>query len=319
YYSVARLQSLFKKAGPHIQKKSPTYQMSYQLLQDYLDTILIEDHPTSLPEIKSRLSTLSDFCISCHTQDNKFRSLFIGTEGVLFESNLARADFNYATRNYREAHKDYEKHLLLTHNLKETDILNVLYRILSIYTQILNKPKEGIDALNQIESKKIFSDNIVKYIRNSKYALSELHAAKSNQEQNISFNDLNGYVTQYLGSNNLGQAIIFSSAAEKVERLWLRGALFRYLNNSPKENEMPYILYWLALCDISLGYGYDYTFADFYVKQCITRYPSHPFAKFCFSEYEKYVKFYFTTPAEPILPFEINNELKKLKSHLKIK
>ena len=312
-----RLQSLFKSAEPHILKKSPTYHMSYQLLSDYLDAIIDKNNPSSLTLIKSRLSTLSDFCVSCHTQDNKLRTLFSGIQDNVFNSSLARAEFNYATRNYHKAHEYYEKHLIFKPNLTDSEAFNGLFKIISIYTQILNQPVKAREAMNKLERENIFSPEVIKYIKESKLALTDLQATTANEKHLLSFHDIEKYVDLFLGGVNARQGIIFSTPQEEIQRLWLRGQLFRYLNIDPKPDEIPHLLYWLALCDRSLGHGYDYTLADFYIKQCITRYSDHPMAQHCFNEHKDYLEFFYTTPTEPILPFEVNEELKKLERYLK--
>jgi len=312
-----QLHGHFEAAKPHIQKKSPTYQMSYQLLSDYLSAVVDKDNPFSTEQVKSRLSTLSDFCISCHTQDNKFRTLFSDSQDKLFDSSLARAEFNYATRNYSKAHEHYEKHLIFSPKLKDNDVLQALFKILSIYTQILNQPEKAIDAFKQVEKEKAFSPEVTKYVSEVKRALLDLQTAHAKDKDILPYYDIEKYVAIYLGGVNARQGIIYSTPQEEVQRLWLRGQLFRYLNRDPKPNEIPNILYWLALCDRSLGHGYDYTLADFYIKQCITRYSSHPVARQCFNEHKDYLKFYYTTPNEPILPFEVNDELKKLERFLR--
>ena len=130
------------------------------------------------------------------------------------------------------------------------------------------------------------------------------------------FSELQKLASEILMDANAGEPLTGLNARNEVERLWLRGQLFRYLNSGAGKNEVPYILYWLALCDRSIGYGYDYTLADFYLKQCVKRYPRHPMARTCFNDYKNYVTFYFTTPLESVLPIEIDRELKELESYL---
>ena len=317
YRLTNQLQTLFESAEPHILKKSPTYHLSYQLLSDYLNAIVDKNNLSSLTQVKSRLSTLSDFCISCHTQDNKLRTLFSAIQDNNFNNSLARAEFNYATRNYGKAHEHYVKHLIFNPKLNDSEVLNGLFKILSIYTQILNQPVKALEAMNQLEKEKTFSPEVIKFIKESKRALTELQATTANEKKLLSFSEIEKYITLYLGGVNARQGIIFSTPEEEIQRLWLRGQLFRYLNNNPKPDEIPHLLYWLALCDRSLGHGYDYTLADFYIKECITRYSAHPMAQHCFNEHKDYLKFYYTTPTEPILPFEVNEELKKLERYLK--
>lgn len=314
--SVRRLQLLFRQAEPFILEKSPTYHMSYQILQDYLDSIITADNPVFLPQIKYRLETLSDFCVSCHTQDNKFRTLFSGVKSPKLASNLAYAEFNYATRNYLIAKDYYEKHLLLSRNLVDSDVLKTLHRLLSIYIQILNKPQDILPLVDKLKSNSIFSKDIQRYLDGVSNTLETHITEKLYENDVVSFRELQKFVTQYLGDSNFQQPFIISTPKIEMDRLWLRGLLFRYLNAGPKTDEMPQLLYWLALCDRSLGYGYDYALADFYIKQCITRYSSHPFARRCFSEYKSFVKFYFTSPTEPVIPIEIDRELKALEKYL---
>lgn len=315
YNSVTQLKTLFSRAGPYITKKSPTYQMSYQLLNDYLESIIVEDNPVSLLEIKSRLTTLSNFCVSCHTQDSEFRTIFRDTHTTQFSSDLERGEFNYATRNYDVAQSFYKRYLLST-KLSDADTLRIIFKTLSINTQIINNPKAALDFLSDLQEEGNFSQELDQFLQESTEAISSLIEQKETDEKSISFSRLSEYANNYLGNSSFGQGIIFSTTAEKIERLWFRGLLFRYLNHAPRPDQIPLILYWLALCDLSLGGDYDFNLADFYIKQCITRYSAHPFAKTCFDEYKAYVKFYYTTPTEPVLPFEINNELVKLKKHL---
>jgi len=323
--TVNHLQSLFKKTEPYFQSRSPTYQMSYELLQDYLSGITENNEAHLLPEIKSHLLALSDFCISCHTQDREVRTLFSSgldrNKDALISSSSHRvkAEFNYATRNYLEAHKYFEAYLFTTPHLEESDILHSLMRITSIYVQVLNQPGEAAEALNRIDKKLKLHINIRKTIRESIEAIKTLPLNVQTNTTSLTFEALNKYVNRYLGGINVGQGIIFSSPGEVIERQWIRGVLFRYLNHSPTESEIPRILYWLALCNLSLGADYDNILANYYIKQCIIHYPKHPYAQHCFTEYEKQLRFFYTTPNETILPFEINNELKELKRHLREK
>jgi len=314
--SVNTLQALFDQAEPFIRQKSPTYLLSFQLLQDYLESIIDDVNPLNLEPVRQRLRVLSDFCVSCHTQDDKFRTLFKKSELSIFDGLLTYAEFNYATRNYLEAQAYYEKYLLFTPSLSDKEMLKPLHRILSIHTQILNQPLDAISALSKLEEGISYQEDIKNYVQGAKAALSNLNNDAMVKKSTLSYFELSKSVAKILSGVNASQPIIVTSPQEEVDRLWLRGALFRYLNQNPKPDEIPSILYWLALCDRSLGYGYDYTLADFYIRQCIVKYPEHPFARRCYNEYEAYVKYFYITPTEPVLPVEISKELKSLKAVL---
>ncbi len=311
-----QLQKLFEQAKPYIMKKSPTYQMSFQLLQDYFDTILSENKAVILPQLQDRLKSLSDFCVSCHTQDTKLRTLF---QGIALDEELdyfTTAEFNFATRNYEVARQYYIKYLLLHARLSDGIILKTVHRLLAIDLQIRNQPARALKAIQELESARSYPPAITEYLRQLETALKTFSENKSRPQDIRKFWDLQGYVSEYLADSSAKDPVIYSTPREEVQRLWLRGQIFRYLNASPKKDEIPQLLYWLALCDRSLGFGYDYSLADFYLKQCVIRYASNPFAKRCLADYKEYLNFYFTSPNEPVLPREIADEIKELEHYL---
>jgi len=315
--SSKKLEQLFSQIDHQISKKSTTYQLSYELILEYLQATNDIDNSVDLSFIKQRLVTLSDFCVSCHTQDNKLRTFFSTTKSKNFSSLGAEAEFNFATRNYSEAAKLFEKKLLFSTNLSHSESLKILNRLLVIYIQVLNKPLKAKQVLIRLSQRNSISEDTSDYIDKVITAITKMLAAHGNVPDDVKFKDLQEFAYQYLLDANARQAFTGMTVGEEVERLWLRGVLFRYLNEEPKAEEIPYILYWLALCYRSIGYGYDYTLADFYLKQCVKRYPEHPMAQRCFNDYKDYVEFYFTTPTEPILPMEISQELEDLEIFIK--
>ena len=98
-----------------------------------------------------------------------------------------------------------------------------------------------------------------------------------------------------------------------VNYLRVSGILNEYLLTHPNTKVEPEILYWLAICDRSISNNFFFSLADMYLKECITRYPSAPIAKKCFTEYETQTTLGYTGSSGIHVPPEVKAELKRLK------
>jgi hypothetical protein len=111
-------------------------------------------------------------------------------------------------------------------------------------------------------------------------------------------------------------AIIYSTPIEEMNRVWLRGQLFQYLNGNPRPDEITKILYWLSICDRAIGYDFDFSLAEYYLKHCIYNHSTDPYARLCYKEYEHYVKFFYSGVQDAELPIEVNDELVRMRKAL---
>ena len=75
------------------------------------------------------------------------------------------------------------------------------------------------------------------------------------------------------------------------------------------------LLYWLAVVDRSIAYNFYFSLADLYLKQCVLKYPSHPYARHCFNEYGLYVDHMYVQQGEKIPP-GIQQELRQMQNAL---
>jgi len=102
-----------------------------------------------------------------------------------------------------------------------------------------------------------------------------------------------------------------------VQRVWLRGQLYHYLNDKPKPDEIPKILYWLAVADRSIAYNFYFSMTDLYLKHCVLKYPKHPYAPRCYHEYREYVAYNYTRNGMPV-PAGIKKEISEMQVKLGI-
>ncbi len=315
--SVAQLIVLFKLAKPFIIQKSEPYQFSYDYILDYLQETKQAFEKENYRYARSNLYTLGTICSSCHTQDARLRTLFSGTNRSHFQDDYSYAEFNFSTRHYDEAIKYYNKHLNADDMKTELDIVRPLQRIITVYTQVLNKPGEGAKQLRKYLDLKSHSRTTKEHLAQWILGLDDLQSSGASKVKNIDFQTLENYVKEYFGDLNDLLPGVMSTPRQEVSRVWLRGVLYKYLNGHPENDEIPKIIYWLALCDRSIDYNYYFSLSDLYLKQCVVKHPHHPYAKRCFNEYREYVTFSYTGSAGTFIPPDVQQQLDELQNLLK--
>ena len=95
------------------------------------------------------------------------------------------------------------------------------------------------------------------------------------------------------------------------------GILSKHLNDNPKAENAPEILYWMSVAERRLSSTFFFTLSDLYLKNCITSYTKSPYAKKCFNLYQENLEFSFTGSNGRDLPPEEKMELSRLKKFLK--
>ncbi|MDH5377330.1 MAG: hypothetical protein OEX00_03290 [Gammaproteobacteria bacterium] len=314
--SIRKLNGLFSKAKPFIKARTGTYQVSYDFIIEYLAELEKEYKSQKIDYVRSKLYTLGAICTSCHTQDTKLRTLFKGAERKSFPSDFSFAEFNYLTRNYDEAEKYYSLYLKATGPKTELELVTPLQRLVTIYTQIKNRPSIGAKALEAYTTLPQHTPITHKSLEGWIAGLYDLEKKGVSKFSSLSFEQIKSYVKAFLGPLEKPLPEVFLPAEEEVSRVWLRGAIYHYLLKGPPEQEVPYLLYWLALCDRSIEYNYFFTLADLYLKECINNYSKHSYAPRCYAEYREYMLYSYSGSAGTFLPPEVEEELELLKAKL---
>ena len=221
------------------------------------------------------------------------------------------------TRNYDEAVKYYDKHLASPTEKTEIEIVQPLQRIITIYTQVNNRPAEGIARLKKYQSLKGHTMDSEIQLGNWIRGLEQLNNSGLINDKPVTFDQLKLYTAKYLGDLDGLTIEIHSNAKQEVQRVWLRGQLYHYLNGKPDAKEIPMILYWLSVADRSITYNYFFSMTDLYLKHCVLKYPKHLYAHRCYREYREYVDYTYTRIGKPI-PAGIKKELRELKMKLSV-
>ena len=310
--AVDRLILLFETARPHIDVKSPTYRISFDVIKTQLANAKSANKYKNFNYSRSILKDITSVCASCHTQDSKIRTLFPDIKRNAFSSDYAYAEFSYMTRNYNTAEKFLTKLLDSNTEMEEAELLSIMKQLITIYIQIFYQPDDAAKALNRIKKYKYHTRFSQKTLEEWLEGIAELKKNKSSLKTIENIDQLNIEVKQILGDLHEPGSAQFPNKRERIARLWLRGALYHYLNTKPSREEVPVILYWLAIVDRSISYSVYYSLSDMYLKECMLRYTSHPYARKCYDEYKENIILSYSGSRGTDIPEDIQDELNSL-------
>lgn len=313
---VARLVELFRQASPAIQQRAETYQVSYQLVINYLEGVQRSLVNEDFDRGRAELYGLGPICASCHTQDTRLRTFFIGAGRARFPDDFSFAEFNYLTRNYDEAERYYDIYLSSPQPQTELDIIQPLQRLVTIYTQIRNQPGRGAEKLKQYGAVKAHTDETKKQLQGWIDGMDTLAKSGLSSVTQPDIKALAGYVSRYVG--DLDKPLPVHVAPEQeVARVWLRGQLYRYLADRASPDQVPNLLYWLAVTDRAIGYDYYFSLPDLYLKDCVFNYAQSPLAQRCFAEFKEYVGYAYSGSSGEFVPPEVEAELEQMQRALR--
>ena len=311
---IDHIVSLIQSAGPHFKQRSKPAQISYDILYANLLETQRAMQAGNKQYAQNLLIEVVSICTSCHTQDSKQRTLFHGKGRDAFSNDFEYAEFNFLTRNYETAIDYYDRYLKSPYSLKpERIILAAAKKLLVIYAQVLNDPARGAMHFKKLVESGHLTPMVEKDANEWIKGLEELAANNASDVKEVSFDELDKYVHQYLGPLDSPASAVVPTKKQKVYHLWLQGVLYRYYSSNPFPETVPLLLYWLSLNDRATNYSFYYSLADLYLKECMLKYSDHYMAKQCFDEYNEYVSFSYSGSLGTQIPQDARQELKQLR------
>ena len=279
----------------------------------------------------ARLKAMTALCVSCHSQlssavsKNAFVNVASNMGRDHFDSDFAYANYLYLVRRFKDATKYFDLSIknyilesqkappgmLLDDKVVNGELYTSLRRILSIYTKINVEPSQAISYLRKYASDKSIS----------KITRSDINSWILALEKWKKFDVAKIVSVEDFIKNNLA---VLESAKDKLNTgehditlLIASGVLSKFLNDHPNSQTTPQILYWLAIAERRLSTTYFFSLGDIYLKECIIQFPTSPYAKKCYQEYEENVLFGYSGSGGTDIPPEEKRELDRLKKLLK--
>jgi hypothetical protein len=311
---VNTIVRLLGGAEPHFKQRAQTNRISYSVLINHLHDAQQAISNGNPRFARSLLKDTVTVCTSCHMQDDQQSILFRSQNREAFANDYEYAEFSYLTRNYDSALRYYDRYINSPASLKpQTTVLSAARKILTIYTQVYNEPSGAISQFQQYLGK----DDLPVFVKSSIQewikGLKELQSNGAAEVEEVTFSELEDYVHKYLGPLDNPGAAVVPTKKERVYHVWLQGLLYRFLQADPPEDQMPKLLYWLAINDRATHYSFYYSLADLYLKECMLSYTPHYYAKKCFEEYNEYITFSYSGSLGTNIPEDEQEELRRLR------
>ncbi len=321
-----------KKISSHLKKMSTTakkaahdpilnqenFKFSWHVLENHIAETERVYHSGNKSYARWMMSSTISVCMTCHTQiPAASRSLKKFEEFSSFATPSDKADFYFATRVFDKAADIYDSIIQNYPKNKATaeQVENALERQVTYYSRIKR------DSGAALEKLKIYSENkaIPTFLRNNIAAwIPQFEGLKKQtpiDPKSIGEKEMLNYAKERLNSKKQDE-MVEANSPWLITYLHVSGLLYEFLNHHPNTEKTPEILYLLSICERSISQDFFYSLADLYLRECITRYPSQPVAKQCYSEYEKAILFGYTGSSGTHLPAGVKEDLKSLKKHV---
>lgn len=267
---------------------NPFFQVMTDILPMHMEELKDSFKEGSTEYARTMLNATLDGCSACHSQvKSKNAHLWQFSPDTIKGNTFEKAEFLFAVRQYDEAYPRYQK---VVQEFKPTSIEPISQEVQeAIFKKlsILIRSKRDLDeARKEIERdigkpelpgqiKALLQANLASVRVLQKIAVPNLKTAKSK--------DMETFAAQTLvQATNAGR----KGDKNNVPQLFVSGILYEYVQLHPVAEIGPGIYYWLAKCEKKISKSYFFPVAEFYLKECIERFPLSMEAKLCFNELE---------------------------------
>jgi hypothetical protein len=319
--SLTDLSQFFKNARHADFFQRPGFRPSLETINSHLEETIISVVADNYIFAQKRLNVIGAICVSCHTQlpDSVSKNAFgknIKIESRdRFDSDFSYANYLYLIRHFDEAKKYFElslEEVLGKLNAKSgQEIVFSLRKMISIDTKIKFNFNAASAFIAKWENDKRLSLNDKKMVHRWGVTLKSWKGFDP-----TTIKSMPEFIEKHLNPLDMKKEIIFTGE-EDMTLLISSGILLNFLVENPTTDLAPEILYWLSLIEHRMSQTYFFSLGDLYLKDCIKKYPTSPYAKKCYQEYADSLEAGFSGSAGTDIPPEERKELLKLKNLLK--
>ncbi len=267
---------------------TPFFQVMTDILPMHFEELKDSFKAGNKEYARTMLNATLDGCSSCHSQVKaKQFHLWKFSPDSIKGSTFEKAEFLFAVRQYDEAFPRYQK---VIQDFKPTstepisrDIQEAMLKKLNI---LIRSKRDLVEARKDIErdiGKPELPESVKTLLRSNLASIKQLQKLNIPDLMKAKSKEMETFAAQTLGkSTNIG----LMGEKNIVPHLFVSGILYEYVLSHPVSEIGPGIYYWLAKCEKKISKTYFFPIAEFYLKECIERYPLSMEAKLCFNELE---------------------------------
>lgn len=269
-----------------------------------------------------QMRSITSQCMACHTRlPPNHPSSFQDGSRVLDKSkfndpyNLGLAQL--IVRQYPQAKESFTR--AIDESIVKKQFENILLpikQLLLIQTKVMKDPAQMLSVLNHYETKTGFSLEDRETMKSWKERLALWSTGSFQKWRRLSTSDeaetFMDIVMKPLFKNNS-----LYVGKHDVDLLMAQGLLSNFLFENPESKQAPVAMYWIGVAEKYLERENFFGAGELFLRDCVKRYPQHPVAKQCLSEYKESIEFNFSGSAGTNIPSEIQKELKQMESLVK--
>lgn len=309
--NLVRLEYLFNEARPHFESRPVGSQVTFDLLDQRLDEAIALGERRNIGLLRRSVAEAFDLCAACHTQDGVTRRAF-GVSKIRELDEYMAVEFSYLTRDYASARTSIDNYLDSDARSIERDLV-VLERLLSIGAEVYADPVFAAQQLR--EALPTLDGRLQARVSEWISVLDRIADEDGGLQSPLGYKDITS-IDRFL--DHEWPAIKATLDFDEQQAYWvtIRGVLSKLLASNATSDELPRLLYWLAVSDRALHYRYHNALSTAYLERCIEEYSSHPYAHRCMDEYEFLVLINFSGSGGTRVPPEVRDRLTELERHL---
>ncbi len=265
-----------------------------------------------------QLAATVSMCMSCHTQfPAKNRAFIAFQDHKMYSSTFDQAEFLFATRAFDQAFFLYD--LVIDGYPKNKASLDQvegsLDRQLAYFSRLKRNLAEAIEKMKLHQKNKELPESLQTNLKAWITQFKNWEKQVTPDPKTASAKEIVDFTKKIIQTKWTAETMQATNP-DLIPYLRVSGILYEYLQLNPKSVATPEILYWLAICDRSISNTIFYSLADFYLKECVIKFPTSAIAPSCYKEYELETIAGYTGSAGTFLPPEVRMELNQMKNLL---
>lgn len=288
-----------KKMSPEI-KDSPTLEINYNQLINYLEKINQNIKDKNFDIAKKQINNISAYCLACHLQVKESGHFIDLKNAKEFKNLYDYANYLYLTRHFEQAKTTYENAIKITIEenpntiINNIEIISSLRKILSIEVRTHGNIQSSIIFLDKYATKyqKIFAPNLLKTINKWESELKLILKNLDNQNKITTEDYINNILSPELNKNPDEQ--------NEMVMLFGTGIIIRELLFAPNNKNLSMLFYYLAKSELNLEQNYFKSNAPQYFSLCIKKNTNPKYVEKCYIELENYTRQFFNANNEEV-------------------
>jgi hypothetical protein len=316
---ISEVRNAFRSAKHDGLLKQDLFAPSYLLVNENLDESLNAFKKGNKDYSHWRLKQLTSACIDCHTRLPTALSSSFEMGEVAINPSKYKNSYNLGiaqliVRRYADAKASFTKNIderIIKSDLKE--LIEPFKQILLIDAKVLKDPKDMGIFVEHYLGKKQTPEEIKVTLNKWKQRLKIWENRKKATASLTKDSEIKAFIRNYVAPLRKDS---YLSEEYDVDALIISGIISNYLFNNPQTKIAPELNFWIGWAEKMLKRDNFFGSGDLFLKQCIQRYPSDPYAKECFKEYKESVEFEFSGSRGTDIPAEVQQELDRLEKML---